>query len=230
MCGGGGGMCFSFGVVCVVVVMGSMWCWSGWVVKELVGDIWVCYRWCVGFQVGVVWWVSVVGVSVWCLGLVCVLRFVVCGGGGGGVVRVCGDGVVVVGMVGWFGVGGVVCVGVVCFDVGGVGSVCVVFGDLWVSCGVGGCGVFFGGEVCGLVVVVCFVVGVVWRVWFVWCWFLVWCDVCGGCFRLVWVVGLCGVGGLGWCVVSLWGVGCGGLVVVVVWCMCGGGVVVWLCV
>lgn len=116
--------------MCVVVVMGSIWCWSGWVVKELVGEIWVVYRWCVGFQLSCVWWIVVVGVSVWCVGLLLVLRFVVCGVGGGGVVRVCGDGVVVVGIVGWFGVCGVVCVGVFVFDVGVVGSVCCVFFDL----------------------------------------------------------------------------------------------------
>jgi len=26
VCGGGGSMCFSFGVICIVVIMGSVWC------------------------------------------------------------------------------------------------------------------------------------------------------------------------------------------------------------
>lgn len=95
------------------------------------------------------------------MGILTVLRFVVCGGGGGGVVRVSGDGVVVIGMIGWFGILGVVSTSCLVFDIGSVGSVFLVFGDVWLTCGIGGCGILFGGEIVSLVFVVCFFLGIV---------------------------------------------------------------------
>lgn len=103
------------------------------------------------------------------MGLLCVLRFVSCGGGGGGVVRVCGDGLVVVGMVGWFGVGGVFAASLLCFDLASVGFCCVCNTDVFLTSGLGGCSIFFGSEVCGVAVVLIIFFGGLWRVWFIWC-------------------------------------------------------------
>ena len=150
VCGGGTSMCFSFGVVCVIVIMSSVWGWSGWVVKEIIGEIWISYRWNVGLQLLLVWWCCILGVSIWCLGILCVLRFVSCGGGGGGVVRVCGDGLIVVGMVGWFGVGGVFVSSLLCFDLANVGLCCTISTDTFITSGIGGCSILFGSKFAGL--------------------------------------------------------------------------------
>lgn len=62
----------------------------------------------------------------------------------------CGDGLIVVGMVGWFGVGGVFVSSLLCFDLANVGLCCTISTDTFITSGIGGCSILFGSKFAGL--------------------------------------------------------------------------------
>jgi len=71
------------------------------------------------------------------------------------------DGLIVVGMVGWFGVGGVFVSSLLCFDLANVGLCCTISTDTFITSGIGGCSILFGSEVCGVIIVVILFCGLI---------------------------------------------------------------------